>query len=315
MDILFATDGRPPSIAAGDLLVRLLDPAHVEVTILHAFEYGNEVVAKRYADEVFSAAEASFAGAGIPTHLVSGEGDPAVRIEKELANGGRDPVVLGAGNHTWLGRLVFGSVSTHVLHVAPTPVLVVHRAPRVEHDKLKVLIGADGSPAAMHAIDTLVGLTDPERVDIAVRTVIRTPDLAFSAHPGGVVPTTHIEDLMEREREAATMSLERSLERLRVVGFNPHGSLGNGWPANDLLGVADRDEVDLVVVGARGVGRIERLTMGSVSSHVARHAAATLVTHATVTSPEGELVEEPDGDVSENRYSITWASGPVEGGR
>lgn len=298
MDILFATDGRPPSVAAGELLMRLVDPSRVEVTILHALEYGNEVVAERYAEDVFAAAEATFGGVGIRTHLVSVHGDPAVGIEKELAQGTQDVIVLGAGNHTWLGRLVFGSVSTHVLHVAPTPVLVVHRAPHPEHDKLRVLIGADGSPGAMHGIDTLAGITNPDRVDLAVRTVIRTPDLAFSAHPGAYVPTAYVEELMKETRGAASASLHRSLERLRVAGFSPHGSLGNGWPANDLLARADRDEVDLVVVGARGVGRIQRMTMGSVSSHVVRHAAATLVAHATDTLPEGERVEEPDGDVS-----------------
>jgi nucleotide-binding universal stress UspA family protein len=265
----------------------------VDVTILHALEYGNEAAAERYADDVFSVAEASFGGAGIPTHLVSVEGDPAVAVEKELTQGMHDLVVLGAGNHTWLGRLVFGSVSTHVLQVAATPVLLVHRAPHLEHDKLRVLVGADGSPAAMLAIDTLIALTDPDRVDLAVRTVIQTPNLAFTTHPAAYPPTAYIEEAMEQAKETAATNLERSLERLRVAGFSPHGGLGTGWPANDLLDRADRDEADLVVVGARGIGTIARLTMGSVSSHVARHAPATLVAHAAGAVVGSDKVEEP----------------------
>jgi nucleotide-binding universal stress UspA family protein len=306
MDILFATDGRPPAIAAGELLMRLVDPSRVEVTILHALEYGNEVAGESYAEELLSVAETSFGGAGIPTHLVSVEGDPAVSIEKELAHGTQELTVMGAGNHTWLGRIVFGSVSTHVLHVAPTPVLLVHRAPHVDHDKLRVLIGADGSPAAMQAIDTMIALTDPDRVDVAVRTVIQTPNFAFSAHPGAYPPTAYVEEVTDQARKTAAMNLERSLERLRVAGFTAHAGLGTGWPANDLLDRADRDEADIVVVGARGIGTIGRLTMGSVSSHVARHAPAALVAHARGHLVETEEIEEPDGDVSRNRYTVRW---------
>ena len=47
-----------------------------------------------------------------------------------------------------------------------------------------------------------------------------------------------------------------------------------------LLDEASQLEADLVVLGARGLGPIGRLTVGSVSAHIARHAPATLVAHA-----------------------------------
>jgi nucleotide-binding universal stress UspA family protein len=280
MDILFATDGRPPARAAADLLIRLVDPARVQVTVLHALEYGNEVVADEYARDVLADADASLGGAGIPTHLVSVDAGPAVAIDKEVAQGGQDLVVMGAGNHTWLGRLVFGSVSTHVLHGAPVPVLVVHTSPHVEHDRLKVLVGADGSPAAMGSIHTLLGMTDPDRIDVEVRTVLQTPTAAFEAYPGAVVPARYVEQALEQAREATSTNLERALQQLREAGFDPRGSIGEGWVGNDLLHIAEREQADLVVVGARGIGRLERLALGSVSAHVARHAPATLVAHA-----------------------------------
>ena len=310
-NILFATDGRAPAVAAGELLRRLVNPSRVEVTVLHAAEFGNELVAERYAQDVFAATETLFGGAGIPTHLVSTQGGPAGSIGKELAHGIHGLTVMGAGNHTWLGRLVLGSVSTHILHTAPTPVLIVQRAPQVEHDRLKVLIGSDGSPAVMEAIDTLLAVTDRDRVELAVRTTIRTPDFTFSAYPGGAVPTKYIVELITREREAAAASLEGTLEHLRVAGFAATGSLGGGWPANDLFDQADRGEMDIIVVGARGVGRIERLALGSVSSHVARHAPATLVAHAQVKPVEEPVREGSEIDRSgENREPMRIGRGP-----
>jgi nucleotide-binding universal stress UspA family protein len=176
----------------------------------------------------------------------------------------------------------------------------------VDHDRLHVVIGTDGSPAAREAVDTLVSLTAPDRVEITVRSVVRTPDVAFAAYPGGTVPTRYLDEALAEARHAAGEGLERTLERLRAAGFAAQGSLGGGWPATDLLDRAERDEADLVVVGARGIGRIERVAMGSVSAHVARHAPATLVAHAEHPFADRDRVDEPDGDVRASRYAVRW---------
>jgi nucleotide-binding universal stress UspA family protein len=297
MDVLFATDGRAPAAAAGELLRRLVAPSHVDVTVLHASEFGNELVAESSARRVFAAAEASLGGVGISTHMVFTEGDPAGSIVKELAQGTHHLTVIGAGNHTWLGRLVLGSVSTHVLHESPVPVLVVHRAPDPSHQRLRVLVGADGSPSVAHAIDTLASLTEPGRVEIHLRTVARIPELAASAYPGVSVPASVVEELVAGEEALANRHLDTSLERVRSLGFTADGSVGTGWPANDLLEYGQEIDADLLVVGARGIGVIERLTMGSVSAHVAGHAPAALVAHARA-HPLGAIGESRVPEIS-----------------
>lgn len=307
MRILVATDGRPPALGAEELVRRLAEPTRTEVTIVHALEYGNELVGESYATEVLGQTDARFRAAGFGTTTIRVDGDPAAAIEKELAHDGYGVTVLGAGNHSWLGRLVFGSVSTHLLHSAPNPILLVHRGPNDDHDRIRVVIGADGSPAAMHAIEALIALTTPDRVEIAVRAVVPAPDVSFAAYPGVAVPATYVEQGLREAKEAAARGLDRSTERLRLAGFDAHGSLGSGWPATDLLDRCDRDEADLVVVGARGVGRIERLAMGSVSAHVARHAPATLVAHAEqIPAEHPDLIEGPNGGVRGERYSVRW---------
>jgi nucleotide-binding universal stress UspA family protein len=52
-------------------------------------------------------------------------GDPAKAICEVAAEEGVDVVVIGSRGHGRLRRALLGSVSTHVIHHAPCPVLVV----------------------------------------------------------------------------------------------------------------------------------------------------------------------------------------------
>jgi nucleotide-binding universal stress UspA family protein len=305
MEILYATDGLPPATAAGELLRRLADPSRMNVAILFAQDVADEAMDDSVAIGL-EEAEKAFRGAGIATRVLRMKGDAVISIEKALADQGSGLIVLGAGNHDWLGRLAFGSVSTHMLHSAPVPVLVVHRTPDPSHERLHVLLGADGSPSAASAMDTLAAITEPNRIELEVRTAVHTPELGFSAHPGAYIPTRYIEDLLAAEEATAKKHLGETLDRARVMGFTAHGSLGVGWPANDLLSHGEKTEADLIVVGARGLGTLARMTMGSVSAHVARHAPAALVAHARGHPVETEEIGELDGDVSSSGYAVRW---------
>lgn len=305
MEILYATDGLPPATAAGELLRRLVDPGRANVAILSSQDAADALEDDSVAMALEEAGTA-MRGAGVATRLLRMTGDAVVSIEKALADQEFGLVVLGAGNHRWLDRLAFGSVSTHMLHASPVPVLLVHRTPDPGHERLHVLVGADGSPSAVSAMDTLAAITEPNRVDLEVRTVVHTPELGFSAHPGAYVPTRYIDDLLAAEKASAERRLGETIDRARAMGFTARGSLGTGWPANDLLSYGEREEADLIVVGARGLGTVARMTLGSVSAHVARHAPAALVAHARAHLVETEKIEEPNGDVSSHRFPVRW---------
>ncbi|MDB5876079.1 MAG: universal stress protein A-like protein [Ramlibacter sp.] len=52
-------------------------------------------------------------------------GEPGAVICEVAARIGADVVVVGSHGHGWLQRVLIGSVSNHVLHHAPCPVLVM----------------------------------------------------------------------------------------------------------------------------------------------------------------------------------------------
>lgn len=59
------------------------------------------------------------------------------------------------------------------------------------------------------------------------------------------------------------------------VSVIPHEVSGD--PADGILAVAESVEADLIVVGARGIGAVERFMRGSVSTKVAQHSPCNVL--------------------------------------
>lgn len=143
--ILLATDGSPSAGAATREaidLARTLDTPLVVASVAHdaAPFYGGyygyvdlavdlREIERKHAAEVVAGVEELATQAGVTCSTITLEGVPGQAICQAAVNHGARLVVVGA--HGWgrLGRLVHGSVSTHVLHHAPCPVLVVHGDP------------------------------------------------------------------------------------------------------------------------------------------------------------------------------------------
>ena len=139
--IMLATDGSPSAEAATREAIDLakhLDVPLLAVSVEHnsvpAYGYYGyaEVVAEmrkaehERVEKVLEAVHEQALEAGVQCETIPLEGLPA-RSVCELA-AAHDVRLIIIGAHGWgrIGRLIHGSVSTYVLHHAPTPVLVVH---------------------------------------------------------------------------------------------------------------------------------------------------------------------------------------------
>lgn len=79
--------------------------------------------------------------------------------------------------------------------------------------------------------------------------------------------------LDEAVRDMARARMERGVELATKAGFEARGRLENGKPWRVICQVADELSAEPIVVGARGLGRIESALLGSVSTPVVFHAA------------------------------------------
>jgi len=105
-------------------------------------------------------------------------------------------------------------------------------------------------------------------------------------------------------REYAERSLREEEEQLKLAGIPVRVELitSDGRdPVAVILGLARREAVDLIMIGARGKGLVEDLLLGSVSSGILRHATTNvlLVRHPSVWSRvKPELLRAGKGERS-----------------
>ena len=126
---------------------------------------------------------------------------------------------------------------------------------------MKILVGFDGSPSALTALERAIQLLTPCQPEVILIGALVTPltmsDLAERAY--------------ETARQEAADDLERAADRVRAADLRVKVRLIRGEPREVLEHAVGEETPDLVVVGARGRGAASRLLLGSVSSYAVHH--------------------------------------------
>jgi len=128
----------------------------------------------------------------------------------------------------------------------------------------KILVAYDGGEPARRALDLAADLADKFEAKVGVVSVI-------PFHPG----RSPIDPWDDRPVHTAELAEARTFLATRGIVPVLHEPAGD--PAVTIEQIAEVHGYDMVVVGSRGLGAISRILQGSVSEHVATHAAATVV--------------------------------------
>jgi len=134
---------------------------------------------------------------------------------------------------------------------------------------MRVLFATDGSKDARAAAAYLKELPLPPATTVRIVVAVTLPGFsleepAIREFKRSVLEEAH--DLADEAR-AVLVRRELSVETDVVVGD----------PRAEIVRLADEWRADLIVLGARGLGRIKRLLLGSVSLAVARHASCPVL--------------------------------------
>jgi len=129
----------------------------------------------------------------------------------------------------------------------------------------KVLVPVDGSDAAIKAVEAARSMmAEGLATEVSLLHVLHSSEvmLVNELHMPTVYPQYYAE-----LNKSAKQVLENARTRLKPQ--EPAAvMLENGPPAEIICRIAERDNYDLIIIGNRGLNRIQRVLLGSVSSKV-----------------------------------------------
>jgi nucleotide-binding universal stress UspA family protein len=133
-----------------------------------------------------------------------------------------------------------------------------------------ILVPLDGSPLAERALPATIALAQKFRSQIIL---LRVLDIPVSTSP-----TSHPEVTIGWVREARQQAHQEAESYLTAVqgeldrqGIKTRILLRDTAPAQDILDVADAEDIDLIIMSSHGRGGLACWTFGSVAEKVARH--------------------------------------------
>ncbi len=292
MKVLIAYDGSTCADAALDDLGRAGLPDKAQCRVLSVIENwlpppsGLDILEHIDLDQEYKALATQAASRvqksrlGWEVKADVGVGSPASVIIEKADEWKPDLIILGARGRSALGRFFFGSVSQKVLHEANRAVRVARghegKPDRPVRQPVRLIIGFDGSECAKAAVRAVTARNWP--TDCEARVVYAAwPSLDFAPRPlsGQIADWIADEDLRIRKMVDAVVS------DLNVAGLQTTTVIKAEEPKQLLISEAENWGADGIFVGARGLGTLERLRLGSVSSTVAARAHCSVeVVHA-----------------------------------
>jgi nucleotide-binding universal stress UspA family protein len=289
MKILLALDGSPPSLIARDLVAALRWPADTVVHVVGAYEVPvdwtggvgssmdwvgeiEDAVRDDMVDSLRISSEPLVA-AGLTVARAATRGRPADVIMETAAELGADLIVTGSRGRGPLRSMLLGSVASEVSTHARCPVLVA-RGPAVQ----RMLVATDCSPGADALADGVarLGAFVGTAADVVAVAVPDTPayELLVNLYTLGDERLARQRDALQTQAAAAAHAMAGRLDEIGIAA-TPH--VRSGDPAHEILAAAEDRGADLIVMGSRGLGGLDRLLLGSVARNVLSHAHCSVL--------------------------------------
>ena len=131
----------------------------------------------------------------------------------------------------------------------------------------KILVAVDGSETADKALDVAVDLAQKYSAELMIVTVfdfISTSmvarDMVFS--PAG--STKYLEELESFHEHVLETAVNKVSQNVKVTK-----RLLTGRAADKIIETANNENIELIIVGSRGLGGIKEIFLGSISDRVA----------------------------------------------
>jgi nucleotide-binding universal stress UspA family protein len=135
----------------------------------------------------------------------------------------------------------------------------------------KILVAMDGSDLSEKALRFACSLGGPLNAELIVLHVV--PMLVSATPYHDTVSDQPFLSLQKVGEDIISRAKQMALEmNSKVTDLISHGD-----PANRIIDIASEREVDLIIIGSRGIGGIKRLFVGSISNKVVNQASCPVL--------------------------------------
>lgn len=257
----------PDNLKAPGSLESLQYEQHVQARVADALDQ-----ARSFADRAATRLRELFPSWTVSTHVVADS--PAWAIIKHSEGDGTsarraDLIVLGAAGRSAVGRALFGSVALKVLNNTRCAVRVGRASgSTATGTPPRLVVGVDGSADSDAALRAICARSWPPGTECRAATVV---DLQLLTTMPGMSPGA-----LPAPQAPAQLIADKAVESLRKAGLAAAPVVREGAVAHSLVLLAEEWRADAIFVGARGLRRMERFLLGSVSSSVAMRAPCSV---------------------------------------
>lgn len=131
----------------------------------------------------------------------------------------------------------------------------------------KLLVAIDGSPLSDKAIRAACSMAGTN-TKVSLIHVIINPPIPYSE---GYID---VENQLQKNGEEI---LNRGKNLAKSLGVEANTVIEVGDIAEEILSVAEADKCDLIIVGSRGLSKVQSFLLGSVSSKITGHAKKSVL--------------------------------------
>ena len=282
--VLLATDGSEDAALAARAAADICRSTGARLHVAHAWQTlpaahmrsfvrsGLKHIAQERLDaEVRKLQDAGISG--VEPHLLEGKAAEEILDLAEEVDAGL--IVLGSRGLGPVERLALGSVSEEVVHHATRPVLLL-RGSDSSWPPERVIFTDDGSDASRAAQDLAANLCGKRGArGVMVRACPELPE--FDAKERAYDARATDDELRRHEQSL----LDRAEQLQSGFGEQPKVRLNVGDAAAEILRAASHESPQntLIVAGSRGLGRIGRMRLGSVSTKLLHAALGPILIH------------------------------------
>ncbi len=135
----------------------------------------------------------------------------------------------------------------------------------------KLLIATDGSEYTKKAIDYGIDLAINTEAKLQAIYVVDTG--AYRSIPLSA-PEEYAFSLLRKEGD---MAIKYVADTAEIAGLEVEGIIAEGHPAEEIIKYAEKNSIDIIVIGTLGKSGLDRFLLGSVADKVIRNSKIPVI--------------------------------------